>query len=197
MGYSQAKIAGMLLLTLRGTPTLYYGDELGMRDVPIPPEEVQDPQGLNMPDKDLSRDPARTPMQWDNSANAGFTDGKPWLRLPTNFRRVNVEVQKEDQYSMLTFYHRLIHLRQQEAALNIGDYEPVLTKAPLLAFVRKTEEKQLLVILNLSHKPCTFRPQGQRYKGTVVLATDPEREESTVEGNITLYGDEGILVALD
>ncbi|ARS34823.1 alpha-amylase family glycosyl hydrolase [Pontibacter actiniarum] len=197
VGYSQAKIAGMLLLTLRGTPTLYYGDELGMRDVPIPPEEVQDPQGLNMPDKDLSRDPARTPMQWDNSANAGFTDGKPWLRLPTNFRRVNVEVQKEDQYSMLTFYHRLIHLRQQEAALNIGDYEPVLTKAPLLAFVRKTEEKQLLVILNLSHKPCTFRPQGQRYKGTVVLATDPEREESTVEGNITLYGDEGILVALD
>ena len=62
----------MLLLTLRGTPTIYYGDEIGMRDVPIPPKEIQDPQGLNMPDMDLSRDPARTPMQWDDSENAGF-----------------------------------------------------------------------------------------------------------------------------
>jgi alpha-glucosidase len=73
VGKSQARVAAMLLLTLRGTPTLYYGDEIGMQDVPIPPEQVQDPQGLNMPDKNLSRDPARTPMQWDTSENAGFT----------------------------------------------------------------------------------------------------------------------------
>jgi alpha-glucosidase len=73
VGVHQAKVAAMLLLTLKGTPTIYYGDEIEMRDVPIPPDEIQDPQGKNMPDKNLSRDPSRTPMQWDQSANSGFT----------------------------------------------------------------------------------------------------------------------------
>ncbi|MCX2741632.1 alpha-amylase family glycosyl hydrolase [Pontibacter anaerobius] len=196
IGQSQAKVAAMLLLTLRGTPTLYYGDELGMRDVPIPPDKIQDPQGLNMPDKDLSRDPARTPMQWDNSANAGFTSGEPWLPLPGNYKRVNVEVQKEDAYSMLSYYRRLITLRQQEAALNVGDYAPVITDGPLLAYIRKTERKQFLVVLNLSHKPCTLKPKHQTYKGKIIFATDPEREGEPVAGNISLYGDEGILVEL-
>src|SRR5580658_3357268 len=90
VGGQQAKIAAMLLLTLRGTLTIYYGDEIGMRDVPIPPQEVRDPQGLNMPGKNLSRDPERTPMQWDGSANAGFTKGEPWLRLDRSFVRRNV-----------------------------------------------------------------------------------------------------------
>src|SRR5690606_19449730 len=84
---AQAKVAAVLLLTLRGTPTIYYGEEIGMRDVPIPADEVQDPQGLNMPDKNLSRDPARTPMQWDNSENAGFTGSKPWLRIDKLYSR--------------------------------------------------------------------------------------------------------------
>jgi alpha-glucosidase len=99
IGRSQAKVAAMLLLTLRGTPTLYYGDEIGMRDVPIPMDEIVDPQGLNMPDLNVSRDPARTPMQWDEQINAGFSSHKPWLRLPYNSGRVNVEVQKKVPYS--------------------------------------------------------------------------------------------------
>ena len=77
----------MLLLTLRGTPTMYYGDEIGMRDVPIPFEEIQDPQGKNMPGKNLSRDPARTPMQWDTGNNAGFSEGIPWLRIDKRYQR--------------------------------------------------------------------------------------------------------------
>jgi alpha-glucosidase len=197
VGASQAKVAAMLLLTLRGTPTMYYGDEIGMRDVPIPPEEVQDPQGLNMPDKDLSRDPARTPMQWDDSTNAGFTDAKPWLRLPDNFRRVNVAVQRDNEFSMLSFYRRLIKLRQEEPALHIGDYAPVFTKGSLLTFLRKHEGKQFLVILNLSHKPCLFRTEHHTYHGTVILATDPEREGSKLGKNISMAGDEGIIVRLD
>ncbi|AKD04530.1 alpha-amylase family glycosyl hydrolase [Pontibacter korlensis] len=197
VGQAQAKVAGMLLLTLRGTPTLYYGDEIGMRDVPIPPDKVQDPQGLNMPDKDLSRDPARTPMQWDSSNNAGFTTGEPWLPLPYNFQRINVEAQREDTYSMLSFYRRILQLRKQEPALHIGDYEPVVTNGSLLAFIRKTESKKYLVVLNLSHKPCIFRLNTQEYKGTIVLATSPEREGKTIEANISLYGDEGILIELD
>ncbi|HEY7162059.1 MAG TPA: alpha-amylase family glycosyl hydrolase, partial [Acidobacteriota bacterium] len=77
----QSRVAAMLLLTLRGTPTLYYADEIGMPQVPIPGDEVRDPQGLLMPDKGLSRDPQRTPMQWDQNENAGFTTVTPWLRL--------------------------------------------------------------------------------------------------------------------
>ncbi|GAB3813594.1 alpha-amylase family glycosyl hydrolase [Pontibacter rugosus] len=196
LGLSQAKVAAMLLLTLKGTPTLYYGDELGMRDVPIPPDEVQDPQGLNMPDKDLSRDPARTPMQWDKSENAGFTEAKPWLRLPYDYKRVNVEVQQQEPYSMLSFYKRLIQLRQQEP-LHIGDYAPVHAHASLLSFTRKYENKEFLVLLNLSHKPCILKSDKHSYKGNIVLATDLDREGDTVEGNITLYGDEGILVELN
>ena len=197
VGKSQAKVAGMLLLTLRGTPTMYYGDELGMRDVPIPPDKIQDPQGLNMPDKDLSRDPARTPMQWDSSTNAGFSTATPWLPLPENFRRINVEVQQEYPYSMLQFYRRLITLRQKEPALHIGDYLPLLTKPPLLGFIRKHESKQFLILLNLSHKPCVFRPEADSYQGKVVLSTNSEREDSQVSGNISLSGDEGIVIALE
>src|SRR5690606_11977646 len=81
VGQAQARVAAMLLLTLRGTPTLYYGDELGMRDVPIAPEQVQDPFEKNVPGMGMGRDPCRTPMQWDTSPNAGFTTGRPWLPL--------------------------------------------------------------------------------------------------------------------
>lgn len=104
VGLQQSKVAALLLLTLRGTPTIYYGEELGMRDVPVPFGEVQDPQGLNMPDKNLSRDPERTPMQWDGSEYAGFSTVKPWLPLGSASKRVNVQVQAKDPYSQLTLY---------------------------------------------------------------------------------------------
>jgi alpha-glucosidase len=82
-----------MLLTLRGTPTLYYGDEIGMRNVPIPPDQMVDPQGLNGGE---SRDPQRSPMQWDASPNAGFTTGEPWLPLSEGYTNENVEAQRED-----------------------------------------------------------------------------------------------------
>ena len=85
VGRAQARVAAMLLLTLRGTPTLYYGDEIGMQDVPIPPERVQDPFEKNVPGIGLGRDPERTPMQWNAAPNAGFTDGTPWLPLADDY----------------------------------------------------------------------------------------------------------------
>src|SRR5919205_1184553 len=81
IGPDQARVAAMLLLTLRGTPTLYQGEEIGMTDVPIPPERVQDPWERNVPGLGLGRDPARTPMPWDGRFGAGFTTGEPWLPL--------------------------------------------------------------------------------------------------------------------
>jgi alpha-glucosidase len=134
VGAAQARVAAMLLLTLRGTPTIYYGDELGMHDVAIPPEMVQDPQGRNMPELGLSRDPHRTPMQWDASANAGFTEGEPWLPIAGDFAAANVDAQLADPRSILTLYRRLLELRRREPALSIGDFLAVPTTGDLLSY---------------------------------------------------------------
>jgi alpha-glucosidase len=197
VGMAQARVAAMLLLTLRGTPTVYYGDEIGMRDVPIPAGEVQDPQGLNMPGLNLSRDPARTPMQWDNSPNAGFTTAKPWLRLPPDFQRVNVQTQQKEPYSMLMLYKRLIALRQQEPALKTGNYKPVFSDKQMIAYTREAEGQGFLVVLNLSHRPCYFQPSQFSFSGTVEVATYPEWEGGRVKDNIDLGGDEAFIVRLD
>ncbi|MHC2992554.1 alpha-amylase, partial [Pontibacter sp. HJ8] len=196
VGVAQARVAAMLLLTLRGTPTIYYGDEIGMRDVPIPPDEVQDPQGLNMPGLNLSRDPERTPMQWDQNEHAGFSTAKPWLRLPYNYQRVNVAAQQEDPYSMLALYKRLIALRQQEPALHSGDYRPVAAKSPLLAYLRYTSDQRFLVLLNLSHKPCHFSAEHFTFEGTIELDTLSEREGEKVKDLVSLSGDEGMVIRL-
>lgn len=198
IGLQQARIAAILLLTLRGTPTIYYGEEIGMYDVAIPFEEVQDPQGLNMPDKNLSRDPSRTPMQWNNQANAGFTRARPWLRLNRAFARENVEVQKGDSYSMLSLYKRLIALRQNEPVLATGDYRFMFADRQLLAYLRYTEGQQpFLILLNLSHAPAYFKRQEIALNGVIVLATAPELEGIQFENNFDLNGDEGIIVKLN
>ncbi len=198
VGLQQAMVAAVLLLTLRGTPTIYYGEEIGMRDVPVPLEEIQDPQGLNMPDKNLSRDPARTPMQWSNDINAGFTYGKPWLRLNKDYIRNNVQSQRGDPYSMLSLYKRLIAFRQNEPSMMVGKYMPVFSDRQMLAYSRKAEgEPEYLVLLNLSHRPCHFKPQNIVLKGTVKIATSPELEGIRVENSISLSGDEAMIIKLE
>jgi alpha-glucosidase len=197
VGVQQARVAAMLLLTLRGTPTIYYGDEIGMKDVPIPFNEVQDPQGLNMPEKNLSRDPARTPMQWDATDHAGFSTVKPWLRLDKSFTRVNVEAQQHDPYSMLSLYRRLIQLRQNEPALHAGSYTTLFADTQMLAYKREWNNTCFLVLLNLSHRPCYFKAKNFKMKGTIEVATSPELDGLTVEETVSLSGDEGIIVRLD
>ncbi|HEX2968765.1 MAG TPA: alpha-amylase family glycosyl hydrolase [Bacteroidales bacterium] len=197
IGVNQSKVAAMLLLTLRGTPTMYYGDEITMRDVPIPSDEVMDPQGKNMPDKNLSRDPARTPMQWDNSLNAGFTGGTPWLRIDKRYHRYNVESEKNDQYSMLTFYKRLIDLRQREICLMAGDYVPLYSDSQLIAYFRKMNNSPcFLIVLNLSHRPAYFKSARVSIRGKVEIATSPEMEGDETGDEINLSGDEGFIIRL-
>src|SRR5260370_1379148 len=91
----------MLLFTLPGTLTMYYGEEIGMTNVAIPPDEVQDPAEKNEPGLGRGRDPERTPMPWDGSASAGFTTGRPWLRLGTDREEVNVAALEQDGASIL------------------------------------------------------------------------------------------------
>ena len=137
VGAAGARLAAMLLLTLRGTPTLYNGDELGLTDVPIPEAEVQDPFEKNQPGKGLGRDPERTPMPWQGDApHAGFTTGTPWLRLGADVATRNVASQAEDAGSMLALYKRLLTLRREHAALHSGAWEPVAVEGDLLVYAR-------------------------------------------------------------
>ncbi len=124
VGAAQARVANVLLLTLRGTPTTYYGEEIGMHNGEIPPEYVQDPPALKMPEIAhlIGRDPVRTPMQWDASPHAGFTapDVLPWLPVSPDYIQRNVAAQAADPCSDLALYRALSGLRRREPALHAG-----------------------------------------------------------------------------
>jgi alpha-glucosidase len=197
IGSAQGRVAAVLLLTLRGTPTLYYGDELGMHDVAIPPALVQDPWEKNVPGLGLGRDPERTPMQWDSSAHAGFTTGTPWLPVATDYQTVNVTVERDDPMSMLTLYRRLIALRRATPALSVGSYVGLDAHDDLLAYVRTQAGQRCLVVLNLGPQPQLFESRQVEIQGHVVLSTHLDRADETVRGTIELRGDEGVIVILD
>jgi hypothetical protein len=115
----------MLLLTLRGTPTLYYGDEIGMQQVAIAPDQVRDPFEKNVPGIGVGRDGCRTPMQWNAEAQGGFTDGEPWLPLAKDYVLENVANLSADAHSILSLYRALIKLRKATPELVAGSYAPV------------------------------------------------------------------------
>ncbi|AWM05761.1 alpha-amylase family glycosyl hydrolase [Bradyrhizobium symbiodeficiens] len=148
LGQAQARVAAVLLLTLRGTPTLYYGDELGLSDVGIEPAQVKDPRELREPGLGLGRDPVRTPMPWDGSDNSGFSTAKPWLPLHADWRTRNVAQMTDDPHSILTLYRRLLALRRDHPALSIGDFALVTVEDELLVYARRHGSQLLLVALN-------------------------------------------------
>ncbi|MEI9927922.1 MAG: alpha-amylase family glycosyl hydrolase [Sphingomonas sp.] len=156
LGPDQARVAMVLLLTLRGTPTIYYGDELGLEDVPIPPERVQDPRELNEPGIGMGRDPVRTPMPWDASANAGFTTGAPWLPLNPDWATRNVAAERADPRSMWTLTQALLALRHAHPVLAMGDYREIPCTEDLLAYERRLGDERLVVVLNLGARPQAF-----------------------------------------
>ncbi|USI71445.1 alpha-amylase family glycosyl hydrolase [Sphingomonas morindae] len=160
VGPDQARVAAMLLLTLRGTPTLYYGDELGLEDVPIPPERVQDPRELREPGLGLGRDPVRTPMPWSAAPGAGFTTGAPWLPLNPDWRTRNVAAQAEDPNSMLRLHQALLALRRAYPALATGDFIGLEADGDILAYERRLGAERLVVVLNLGGWPARFDCEG-------------------------------------
>lgn len=196
IGKQQAKVAAMLLLTLRGTPTVYYGDEIGMEDVFIPKDQIQDPQEKNIPDKGLGRDPERTPMQWDDSENAGFTEGDPWLPLMNNYQEINVKNEWDNEDSILTFYRKLISLRQKEPALQVGAYEPVYTEGNLLSYVRSHSGKKYLIALNLGNSEELLDPDIHNLKATVIASTHLQNEGSSIKDTVKLQANEGVIAEI-
>jgi len=193
LGPAQARVAAMLLLTLRGTPTLYYGDELGMQDVLIPPHRVQDPWELNVPGQGFGRDPERTPMQWTDGIHAGFSRVEPWLPVAADAHRINVESERADSHSMLNLHRCLLWLRRQETALSLGAIDTVRTEGACLCYRRVANGRRLLVALNLSDTEAQVSLGAGR--GRILLSTHLDREDA-VAGMVRLRGDEGVVVAL-
>ncbi|HLM55257.1 MAG TPA: alpha-glucosidase [Pyrinomonadaceae bacterium] len=152
-----ARLTATMLLTLRGTPFLYYGEEIGMVTTePKTVEEVRDPVGRRYWPLRKGRDGERTPMQWDSSAGAGFTTGTPWLPVPPSAKDKNVAAQAKDPDSLLNFYKRLIRLRRQSPALLDGDFAAVGADPNVFAYSRLTPGQKMLVALNMSDAPRTF-----------------------------------------
>ncbi len=165
-----AKELAMILLTLRGTPFLYQGEEIGMTDYPLfQPEEYKDPVNFWLLDllpkfhfskkktlqliHNCNRDNARTPMQWGKGENADFTSGnETWLPVNPNYPEINVEVEETDPDSILSFYRQLIQFRKEEPALLYGTFEPIKTKGSIMAFYRSYQGEMLFVLLNLTKK---------------------------------------------
>jgi alpha-glucosidase len=152
VGCHQARVAAMLLLTLRGTPTLYYGDEIGMMQVTIPTDCIRDPFQKNVPGLNVGRDGCRTPMQWDATQRADFSQTEPWLPLAKDFRQKNVADQRREPSSLYNLYRALIALRRSRRALTSGSYRPILTSKDLLLFARECEDDRVLVALNLGRR---------------------------------------------
>ncbi len=192
VGAAQARIAAMLLLTLRGTPTMYYADELGLGRVVIPPAAVQDPWEKNEPGLALGRDPSRTPMQWDAGVNAGFSSGPPWLPLDTNYRSDNVEALRGDPASLLTLYRHLLELRRQHTALNSGSFRLVGVEGNVLMYDRVAADERIVVVLNFGDSA-----QGvsiaEKFSGAAVLASTHTPRHIEL-GALTLQPNEGLVL---
>jgi len=195
-----ARTANMLLLTLRGTPTTYYGEEIGMENVPIPPEFVQDPPAVNQPEiaDMVGRDPARTPMQWDGSANAGFTAPgvQPWLPLAADYASRNVARQEAEPASMLNLYRALTTLRRTEPALHAGDYQSVETGQPdVFAYLRTAPDgARFLIALNFVDAPCTVNLGHVAASAEIALSTGMERMGEVDLTGVAFYAYEGLVL---
>src|SRR5688572_27618859 len=206
VGPDQARVANMLLLALRGTPTCYYGDELGMENVPIPPEKIQDPPAVNQPEIAhlVGRDPERTPMQWDDSSNAGFAAPDIedlWLPLAPNYKEVNVATQLNDPRSFLNYFRKLLAYRKSTPALLWGSYSSIdpgsrEAQQNCFAFERQADDQRVLIALNFSSQEQTLSLPGLG-KGNITLSTNLDRDGEVNITDFNLRANEGCIIELN
>jgi alpha-glucosidase len=202
VGTPQARVANMLLLTLWGTPTTYYGEEIGMKNGEIPLENLQDPQAINQPEiaHIVGRDPVRTPMQWDDNPNSGFAREEiiPWLPVADDYLDRNVKSQDEDPRSMLNLYKALTTLRKNELALIVGDYSRIeLGKNDLFAYKRSFQGgDDFLVVLNFKDEVYKLDLSEVSKRGIIELSTGMNRGGEVDLGSLHLGPDEGLVIRL-
>ena len=194
VGPDLSRTAQMLLLTLRGVPTCYYGDEIGMRDAKIPPEAAQDPQGVAS--SEHNRDPARTPMQWDGSLNAGFTpeNVEPWLPV-YDPGGINVQAQRDDPRSMLALFRRLIQLRRELPAFCVGSYLALdAGDEESLIYLREHDGQRVLVALNFGGESATIDLSQVGGGSKILCSTYLDRSEDLDLRALALRPYEGVIV---
>jgi len=196
-GQEQARVAAMLLLTLRGTPTIYYGEELGMTNVDILPDEQLDPFGFRI--LGWGRDRCRTPMQWDSGPYAGFSPAdtrKLWLPISGHYKTDNVAQELKDPHSMLNLYRALFALRKKSLALCTGTYTPI-DSVPENCFVylREVQDEKILIALNFSSELQTISLPGYT-TATALISTYLDRNEDINFSELELRNDEGIILKL-
>lgn len=193
-GEDAARVAAMLLLTMRGTPIVYYGDELGMADVPVPPERQQD--GYARAQHGPTRDPNRTPMPWSGADGAGFSVGwsvEPWLPLSPDWRQRNVEALTSDERSVLTLYRRLIELRRSRGSLRRGSFLRLPTGTDdCLLYERRLGEERSLIALNFAETDRVIQLPGAV---RVVISTTLARDDQVERSVLALRGNEGAVLA--
>ncbi len=194
VGQHQARVAAMLLLTLRGTPTLYYGDEIGMRQVAIAPDRVRDPFEKNVPGIGVGRDGCRTPMQWDATPYAGFSTATPWLPLSDDFPHENVVNLDADARSILSLYKALIRLRKKWPELVSGAYLPIAAQGDLLLYRRQGESGAVVIALNLGADPLSIASDAIGLDGEILLTTFLDRCGEKIEHSLDLRGNEGVII---
>ena len=191
LGWDASKAAAVLVLTLRGTPTLYYGDEIGMLNVEIPADRQQDPWGRRMPG--FGRDGCRTPMQWDRGRWAGFSAedaAEPWLPVLEQ-DRLSVAAQVGNPHSHLEMYRRLLVARRQSPALQIGDVA-FIDGLPdgVLGYRRTLDGEAVEVLLNLTDAESVVA-----FSGTVLAGTHSDRWDTMVEGSTVLRAWEAAVIS--
>ena len=194
VGPDQARVAAMLLLTLRGTPTLYYGDEIGMHQVTIAPHQVRDPFEKNVPGIGVGRDGCRTPMQWDATDGAGFSSARPWLPLADDHAQANVATLEADPGSILALYRALIALRKRSSQLVKGAYQPIAAEGDILLYRREDDGGTLVIALNLGAKPVSIASGSIGSSREILLSTFLDRRGELVEGTLDLRANEGVIL---
>ncbi|MCF8374430.1 MAG: alpha-glucosidase [Bacteroidales bacterium] len=190
----KARILAMLLLTLKGTPFIYYGEEIGMENAYIHRNEIRDKLGKKFWPIYQGRDKARTPMQWTGDTNAGFTSEKPWLPINRNFHTLNVEAENRDEGSLYNFYRKLIALRKQYAALQQGKWEALIKgENGVLAYAREIEKQRLIVLLNFTPSPKSISIES--YNINKVLLSTHRPENAVVDvSDVKLFAYEASLL---
>lgn len=191
IGVAQARVAAMFLLTVRGTPTIYAGDELGLTDVPIAAERVRDPWELREPGRGFGRDPVRTPIPWDGAPGHGFTTGEPWLPFGPDASSVNVAAQRSDATSMWNLHRRLLELRRHDPALRTGSIEAVTASGGVLSYRRRSDDREVIVVLETAGRPAEL--SADLRGATVLLSTHLDREGPL--DSVELRADEGLVLA--
>jgi len=181
----RARVAAAMLLTLRCTPFLYYGEEIGMCDGRIPRSELRDPVGIRYWPFNPGRDPARTPMQWDDSRNAGFSSADPWLPVNADYPQVNVAAQEQDEDSLLHWYRRLLYLRRGQPALQKGAYRTIKADSNTYVFERCYNGRQIVVALNFTNRAQAIQlPVTAMWE--LLLGYPSPQSDNILKSNITL-----------